>query len=494
MRPALGLQLGQQQVITPQLQQAFRMLQLSAHDLEMEVQAALESNPMLEPDEGEGDQEGERGEGEDGENQAEPEVAANRDESEESAESPDLDLERADVIPEDLPIDTQWDDVYQAPLPPAAQEDWELPERAEGGVSLQDHLHWQLNLSALSPQKRLIAAVIIDAVNPDGMLTATVEDLATSFDPALGVGADDLAAVLGEVQQFEPPGVAARSLAECLSLQLAQMPAETPWRDEAIDLVNNHLDLLAAKDFNALKRKTRFTDAELAEVADLIALLNPRPGAAHAAEPTLYVVPDVLVRKGNGRWTVELNPDAQPRLRVNAGYAALVKRRDRSRDNQFLRDNLNEARWFLKCLQSRHDTLLLVATKIVEFQQGFLERGEEAMKPLVLRDIATALDLHDSTVSRATSRKYMHTPRGVFELKYFFSSRVGTAGGGEVSSTAIRALIKDLTAEENPRKPLSDSRITAILAEHNINVARRTVAKYRESMAIPPSGKRKRLA
>lgn len=477
MKQALGLRLGQRQVIRPQLQQAFRMLQLSSQDLEMEVQAALESNPMLEPDEAEAEA-----------------PAANGEELEEGVEQPDLDLEQVQVIPEDLPMDTRWDDLYQAPPPgPGAFEDGDLLDRAAAG-SLQDHLRWQLNLSALSASERHIAAVIIDAVNPDGVLTLGIDDLVASFDPALKVGPDAVAAVLRQVQRFDPPGVAARGLAECLSLQLAQLPAGTPWRDEAIALAGSHLHLLAAKDFRKLKQKTGFTDGELAAAAALIEQLNPRPGAAYSAEPTLYVVPEVLVRKQGGRWTVELNAEALPRVRINAGYAALVKRADGSRDNQFLRDNLAEARWFLKCLQSRHETLLKVAGKIVKVQQGFLERGEAAMKPLVLRDIAEALDMHDSTISRATSRKYMHTPRGVFELKYFFSSGVAAITGGEVSSTAIRALIKSLTAQENPGKPLSDSRITAILAEHNINVARRTVAKYRESLAIPPSSKRKRLA
>ena len=479
MKQALALRTGQQQVITPQLQQAFRMLQLSSQDLRMEVQAALESNPMLEPEEAEGEV-----------------LEAAGEELAEDAEGSDLDLDQVEVIPEELPIDTRWEDVYQAPPTPsqAAYDDRDLLERTAAGDSLQDHLRWQLNLSGMSAAERLIAAVIIDAINPDGILTVGVDDLAAGFDPALKVDADAVVAVLRQVQRFDPAGVAARSLAECLGLQLAQLPTCTPWRDEAAQLVGDHLQLLAAKDFRALKRKTGFTDAELASAAALIEGLNPRPGAAHAAEPTLYVVPDVLVRKQGGRWTLELNPEAVPRVRINNTYAALVKRADNRRDNQFLRDNLTEARWFLKCLQSRHDTLLQVAGKIVEVQQGFLERGEEAMKPLVLRDIAEALDMHESTVSRATSRKYMHTPRGVFELKYFFSSGVSTTAGGEVSSTAIRALIKSLTAEENPRKPLSDSRITAILAEHNINVARRTVAKYRESMAIPPSGQRKRLA
>ena len=480
MKQALGLHLGQQQTIGPQAQQAMRILQLSAQDLQMEVQAALESNPMLDLDE------------------AEPEgsVADSATEAEEDADGAGLELEQVDVIPEELPIDTQWDDVYQAaplPSPPSSEEDRELPERA-GGETLQDYLRWQLNLSPLSDRDSFIATVIIDAINPDGLLTASLEDLAASFDPALGISGQSLAGVLAAVQQFDPPGVGARSLAECLRLQLEQLPAQTPRRDAAILLVNDHLHLLASKDFNALVRKTHFSEAELTEIAGLIEMLNPRPGAAHSAEPTLYVVPDVLTRKHSGRWLVELNPESLPRLRINANYAALVKRRDRGQDNQFLRDSLAEARLFLKCLQSRHETLLKVATKIVEIQQGFFERGEAAMKPLVLNDVAEAVDMHPTTISRATSRKYMHCPRGVFELKYFFSNRVGAEAGGEVSGTAIRAFIKRLTEKEDPKKPLSDSRIAAILANHNIKVARRTVAKYRESLVIPPSKQRRRLA
>ena len=480
MKQSLTLRLGQQQVITPQLSQAIRMLQLSTQELDLEVQEVLESNPMLERDEeapDAGEQEAAETEGE-------------------AAEAPELDLEGSDIIPEDLPIDTRWEDVYAPPpsSPAPATDDRDLFERAHPSDSLQDHLRWQLNLAALPPLEHLIATVIIDAIDDSGMVTASVTDIADSFGGRFNVSEALVTEVLHRLQHFDPPGVAARNLAEALSLQLQQLDPDTPWREEAIALVEAHLDLLAAKDFAALKRQTRFSEPELAQIAALIEQLNPRPGAAYSAEPTLYVVPDVVVKKANGRWRVELNPDALPRLRINPGYAGLVKRADNSRDNVFLRDNLAEARWFLKCLQSRHDTLLKVATKIVEVQQGFLDHGEEAMKPLVLNDIAEAVEMHESTISRVTSRKYMHTPRGLFELKYFFSSHVSTSSGGEVSSTAIRALIRKLTAEEDPRKPLSDNKIAAILADQNINVARRTVAKYRESIAIPPSNRRKRLA
>ena len=258
-------------------------------------------------------------------------------------------------------------------------------------------------------------------------------------------------------------------------------------------LVDEFLDLLASRDFSALKRKTHWEEATLQKAIAVIQSLNPRPGSAISAAEVEYIIPDVSVFKNKGRWVVELNPDATPKIGINASYAGMIKRADKGSDNTFLKNNLQEARWFLKSLQSRNETLLKVSTRIVEHQKGFLEYGEEAMQPLVLHDIAEAVDMHESTISRVTNRKYMHTPRGIFELKYFFSSHVGTNTGGEVSSTAIRALIKKLTAQESPKKPLSDSKIAAILGEQNIKVARRTVAKYRESMSIPPSNERKRL-
>ena len=485
MKQSLTLRLGQQQVITPQLSQAIRMLQLSTQELDLEVQEALESNPMLERDEAAPEADAPEAD----------EQEAAEEGSESASEAPELDLEDSDAIPDDLPIDTRWEDVYASPPSSApATEERDLFERAHPGDSLHDHLRWQLNLAALPPLEHLIATVIIDAIDDSGMVAASTAEIASSFDGRFEVSEAQVTEVLHRLQHFDPPGVAARTLAEALSLQLQQLDPETPWREEAIDLVEAHLDLLAAKDFAALKRRTQFSERELAQIAALIGQLNPRPGSAYSAEPTLYVVPEVVVKKVNGRWRVELNPEALPRLRINPGYAGLVKRADNSPDNVFLRDNLTEARWFLKCLQSRHDTLLKVATKIVEVQQDFLTYGEEAMKPLVLNDIAEAVDMHESTISRVTSRKYMHTPRGLFELKYFFSSHVSTSSGGEVSSTAIRALIRKLTTEEDPRKPLSDNKIAAILADQNIKVARRTVAKYRESISIPPSNMRKRLA
>ena len=471
--------------MTPQLQQAIKLLQLSALDLEQEIQDRITENPMLELEEDEGP--------------AEP-----AEKPTERTDAP-VDAERAE-IPEDLPVDSQWDDVYQS-LGSAGSvagpgEDWDNDNRTTYEESLTEHLLWQLNLSNFSPTDHAIATALIDAIDADGMLHADLDELAEAFhaeDPDVEI--EEVLMVLHRVQQFDPIGVGARTLNECLALQLSALPADTPWREEALATVTEHLDTLAAHDYKNLGKTTGLDDDALAQVVALIQTLNPRPGSLVGGPPPEYVVPEVMVRKevknGTARWIVELNSDAVPKVRVNAQYAALAREGTRdsknSKDSEYLRDTLAEARWFIKSLQSRNETLLKVASKIVEVQRGFLEYGEEAMKPLVLADIAEAVEMHESTISRVTSRKYMHTPRGVFELKYFFSSHVGTTTGGEVSSTAIRALIKKLCAEEDVRKPLSDSKLAAILAEQNIKVARRTVAKYRESMNIPPSNERKRL-
>jgi RNA polymerase sigma-54 factor len=497
MKQSLSLRIGQQLTMTPQLQQAIRLLQLSTLDLQQEIQLAVESNPMLELEDDYAD-------AAPGESTAE---SADDGSFDEPGEMQSLDDSRETDIPEDLPIDTQWDDIFQngtlSGSAPSGDDDWDIDQRNTSGTSLHDHLRWQLNLCHLSDVDRAIGEAIIDSINDDGLLASTVEDICASLNGTPGanepsvfhepIEIDEVIAVLKHIQQFEPAGIAARDLGECLLLQLQQLPPSTPWLAEARRLVTDHLDLLGDRDFTALTRQLRLPEAALAEVVQLIQTLNPRPGGAIASEAPEYIVPDVFVFRRNSRWVVELNADATPKLRINDTYASLIRRADTSSENVYLKDHLQEARWFLKSLQSRNETLLKVATRIVERQRGFLEYGPEAMKPLVLADIADAVGMHESTISRVTNRKYMHTPRGIFELKYFFSSHVSTQAGGEVSSTAIRAIIKKLTADENPRKPLSDQKIAAILAEQNILVARRTVAKYRESLAIPPSSERKRL-
>lgn len=477
--------------MTPQLQQAIKLLQLSTLDLQQEIQAAIDSNPMLEISE---DESPGPDSGTPSDNHASDTVGADSNEHESSG----VDETWGEGIPEDLPVDTRWDDIYQ-PSPGAKQSnsdsgDQDLVSRSTTDESLQDHLRWQLNLTRMSDIDRLIAMAIIDSVTADGRLACDVEDILASFadNPEADVEEDEVLAVLHRIQQFDPPGVAARDLRECLLIQLRQLPPETPWLRQTLDIVGNYLSLLGARDYNQLMRRARVNEEQLKQVLKLIQSLNPSPGVAISPSDTEYVVPDVFVSKRNGSWVVELNPDIAPKLRINDHYASLT-RQCNSADSSYIRDNLQEARWFLKSLQSRNETLMKVASKIVEYQRGFLEYGEEAMKPMILHDIAEAVEMHESTISRVTTQKYMHTPRGIFELKYFFSSHVSTDAGGECSSTAIRALIKKLVAAESPKKPLSDSKITALLAEQGIQVARRTIAKYREAMMIPPSNERKRL-
>ncbi|BAP78428.1 RNA polymerase factor sigma-54 [Pseudomonas sp. MT-1] len=504
MKPSLVLKMGQQLTMTPQLQQAIRLLQLSTLDLQQEIQEALDSNPMLEREE----------DGDDFDNSDPMAESIEKKSESPSADSPEQsepdnhydepintveNLEEGDWgdrIPNELPVDTAWEDIYQtsaSSLPSSDDDEWDFTSRTSSGESLQSHLLWQLNLAPMSDTDRLIAATLIDCINPQGYLEETLEEVLESFDPELEIELDEIEVVLRRIQQFEPAGIGARDLRECLLLQLRQLPERTEWLSEAIRLVSDHLDILGGRDYSLLMRRMKLKEDELRQIIDLIQTLNPRPGSQIEAGEPEYVVPDVIVRKHNGRWLVELNQEAMPRLRVNAQYAGFVKRADSSADNTFMRNQLQEARWFIKSLLSRNETLMKVATQIVEHQRGFFEHGDEAMKPLVLHDIAEAVGMHESTISRVTTQKFMHTPRGIYELKYFFSSHVSTAEGGECSSTAIRAIIKKLVAAENQKKPLSDSKIAGLLEEQGIQVARRTVAKYRESLGIAPSSERKRL-
>jgi RNA polymerase sigma-54 factor len=499
MKQSLQLKIGHQLTMTPQLQQAIKLLQLSTLDLQQEIQQALESNPMLDVTE---------------ENNPEPISAEDANKNElvdlsqntdaktndktNESEGPAADSEWQDNIPEDLPVDTQWDDVYQSSTSSSQVSsdsgDYDFDSRNTAAESLQDRLHWQLNLTRMSDVDRSIATAIIDAIDTNGRLTVTPEEILSGFiqdDPSIEL--DEIIAVLHCVQHFDPPGVGAADLQECLLIQLKQLSPDTPWLTEAKTIIERHLSLLGNRDYAQLMRRTKLQEQQLRQVLELIQSLTPNPGEMISPDTTQYIVPDVYVKKIKDRWVVELNPDIAPKLRINSSYASLIKRADNSQENTYLRDNLQEARWFLKSLQSRNETLMKVATRIVEHQRGFLEYGEEAMKPLVLHEIAEVVEMHESTISRVTTQKYMHTPRGIFELKYFFSSHVSTDSGGECSSTAIRALIKKLVAAESPKKPLSDSKITVILGDQGIKVARRTIAKYRESLYIPPSNERKRL-
>ena len=499
MKPTLQLQIGQHLTMTPQLQQAIRLLQLSTLELQAEIQEALDSNPMLEM----ADSDGEPAEKVDDtpiDYAAAEEVLASA--GLEPADERPLDINTSESMPDELPVDSVWEDVFASGSGSSSgsgSDDDDNPFEARNAApeTLAQHLAWQLNLTPFSDLDRAIGMTLLDAIDERGYLTADLEEILEAVadpDDPFAVEMDEVEAVLHRIQQFDPPGVAARDLRECLLIQLRQLPESTPSRAEAIAAVRDHLELLGSRDFAGLMRKLKLNENGLKAAISLIQSLNPTPGGRiGGGGDTEYIVPDVIVRRLRDRWSVELNPETAPRLRVNSGYAALVRRADSSADNTYLRNHLQEARWLIKSLQSRNDTLLKVASCIVEHQRAFLEQGPEAMKPMVLRDIAEEVGMHESTISRVTTQKFMHTPRGVFELKYFFSSHVSTTGGGEASSTAIRAMIRKLVGQEDPRKPLSDNKIADLLLEQGIEVARRTIAKYRESLNIPPSNERKRL-
>ena len=469
--------------MTPQLQQAIRLLQLSTLELQTEVQDALDSNPMLEQDEAGSTEARETDSGVNGAEKDTPVTAA----------------ENTETIPDELPTDSNWEDVfdtgatsYSAPDTGGSRDITETITVSDGG--LHDQLFWQLEMTHFSETDEHIARIIIDAIDTDGYLAVRIEEIHQQLDERLEIELDEVQAVLHRIQQFDPIGVAAQDIRDSLQLQLQQFETGTPWLKEARILVRDHFGLLSNRDYTKLGRKMKLTTDDLQHVIHLIQSLNPRPGSAFDTDEPEYIVPDVYVTKKNKQWKVELNVDSIPKLRINGLYASMIKRGSNSKDNNYLRDNLQEARWFLKSLQSRHETLLKVANCIVERQQGFFEHGDEAMKPMVLRSIADSIEMHESTISRVTTRKYMHTPRGIYEFKYFFSSHVSTESGGECSATAIRAIIKKLVAAENPTKPLSDNKMASVLADQGINVARRTIAKYRESLSISPSNERKRLA
>lgn len=498
MKQSLQLKLGQQLTMTPQLQQAIRLLQLSTLDLQQEIQEALDSNPMLEVEESQDTPEEKSNDDRESEARAGTDTTDSRTATTEDSGQADSDWN--DDIPNDLPVDTSWDDVYQsAPAatsstPFEGDDNSDYDSRRGTTDSLYDHLMWQLNLTPMSDRDRVIAMNLIDAVEPSGMLSTSLDEIFEGLkEDWEELEFDELEAVQHRLQQFDPVGVASQNLSECLLVQLQQFPKDTPYLEAAKTIVRQYLPQLGSRDYRQLMRRTRLKEPELRDAITLIQSLNPRPGDQIASGDVEYVVPDVFVEKREGRWMVELNPDIAPRLRINSDYASMVKRADSSTDNTFLKDNLQEARWFLKSLQSRNETLLKVASCIVEKQRAFLDQGAEAMRPLVLHDIAELVEMHESTISRVTTQKYMHTPQGIFELKYFFSSHVSTESGGECSSTAIRAIIRKLVASESPQKPLSDSKITALLADQGIKVARRTIAKYRESLGIPPSNERKTL-
>jgi len=488
MKPSLQLKLGQHLTMTPQLQQAIRLLQLSTMDLQTEIQQTLEENPMLEIEEESTGSTSER-------------EQQNKSESELNQQDEQLDLERTHDLPDELPVDSEWEDIYDiatAGISNAIQAGGEnisdyLENQSMQGDTLAEHLLWQLRNMSTSDTDFAIGIAIIDAINDDGYLTESAEEIRAGLVDELDIELDEVEAVLHLIQHFDPIGVGARDLKECLLLQLNQLDESTEGLADVRMLIRDHLEQIGSRDYARLLKSTRLSEEKLQELITFIQSLNPKPGSTISPNRAEYIIPDIFVRKVNGEWTISLNPESAPKIRINPLYAGYVKKSGRGKDSSYLRNSMQEARWFLKSLQSRSDTLLRVGKAIVDRQRLFLEYGDEGMKPMVLRDIAEELDMHESTISRVTTQKYMHTPRGVFEFKFFFSSHVSTADGGECSATAIRAMVKKLIENENPRKPMSDNKISAFLVKEGINVARRTVAKYREAMSIPPSNERKRL-
>jgi len=474
LKPSLQLKLGQQLTMTPQLQQAIRLLQLPALELQAHIRELLETNVMLEPvDDG-------HDEGLDThplEHAAAPEPAETAEGARESA---------VEVIDED------WGEhsVGPAEAPWSGDDDDRQQEFADSaGQSVQEYLLWQLELAKLEPRELAIARAIVDAISDDGYLTEPLEEIANTLRPEIHCGPAEVEAALADVQALDPPGVGARSVGECIELQLRQIDPATPGLHAAIEIARHHLERIAGRELAVVKRELRASDEELACALALVRSCHPRPGATVSAGAAEYVVPDVFVRRTEHGWAVEINSATLPRVRLNQSYASLI---GRNSSHATMRAQLQEARWLLKSLEIRHETLIKVARSIVERQTAFLEHGEEHMRPMILKDIAEAIGMHESTISRVTSGKYMHTPRGVFELRYFFSSHVEGADGSGTSSTAIRAKIRKLVKDEEAESPLSDGRIAELLSAEGIPVARRTVAKYREAMGIPPSNERRR--
>lgn len=478
MKQTLQLKLSQHLTLTPQLQQSIRLLQLSTLELNQEMETFIQTNPMLERDEPEW--------GEGGGDAPELSYAEVR------AETPEPPAKEDNPSPSDDFEEGAWWSEGSGRGGRDEDDDDDQPQAVAENESLRQHLNWQINLMPLSERDKLIVSLMVDALDDDGYFTMSLEELHALFPPELEVEEIELQTALKHLQNLDPAGVGARNLAECLALQLDTLPGDTPQRDLALKIARQHLEALASRDYTGLKKALKCDDDALRAAQALITRLNPRPGAAYAPLDTRYVVPDVIVKKVKGQWTVSLNPDAMPKLRVNRLYADILSR-NRDSSTQQLSAQLQEAKWLIKNIQQRFDTILRVSQAIVERQRHFFEHGEVAMRPLVLREIADAVSLHESTVSRVTTQKFMLTPRGVYELKYFFGSHVATETGGACSATAIRALIKQLVGAENPKKPLSDSEITKLLANQGIVVARRTIAKYRESLQIPAVNLRKSL-
>ena len=496
MRPTLQLRLSQHLALTPQLQQSIRLLQLSTLELNQELEKYLLENPLLEREDEDGYgppnlpppdmSDGRVDSGESGSSGDAGDTTDNREQKSESAEA---DESRYNADDEGWPGDGSYASSASGNNNSGSDDDDNDYQDIQAAVtSLSDHLIWQLGLTQLPDRDRMLVRVLIEALDEDGYLSQTLEELAEIMPEELEIEPEELQIALKHLQHFEPTGVGARNAQECLSLQLETLLAD-PVRDLALIVVRQHLELLAARDFVRIKKLTGCDDDALRASQALIKSLNPRPGAQYAPLDARYIIPDVIVKKVRHHWQATVNPDAYPRLRINRLYAQVLA----GQRGSGMSGQLQEARWLIKNVQQRFDTIQRVSQTIVDRQRQFFEHGEVAMRPLVLREIADILGLHESTVSRVTTQKYMATPRGIFELKYFFGSHVATDTGGACSATAIRALIKQLVGAEDPKKPLSDSQIAEILGQQGIVVARRTIAKYREALNISPVNLRKSL-
>ncbi len=497
IKQSLNLKQGQSLSMTPQLQQAIRLLQLSSIELQQEIQEILETNPLLERTDDE------LSEATETENNPDITEAADKNIPDSSTES----------IPEVMSIDADWDDVYDP--------EWKVSNGSDNNSSdfietmhaapqgLYDHLLWQINMSNLSGIDKKIAQMIIEYINDDGYLTEPLEQIHQSLEELLLIELDEVEAVLTYIQTLGPTGVGARDLSECLLLQLHSDHKDHPLYRKSVRLLDKNMDLLNKKDYTSIRRSLGLTTSSLEALMSLIRSLEPKPGKIFSTTTADYITPDIYVKKVNGQWKISLNGETQPKLQVNDYYAEMLNINTNNIHtnnntkahsalagdaNDYIKENLQQAKWFIKSLENRNSTIVNVAQAIIGRQLAFFQYGDEAMKPMVLKDLADQLGLHESTISRVTTRKYMHTPRGVYEFKHFFSSHVSTDTGGECSATAIRAMIKKLIAEENSTKPLSDNKLTNILKQRGINVARRTVAKYREALAIPSSHDRKIFA
>jgi len=482
LKPSLQLRIGQQLTMTPQLQQAIRLLQLPALELQAHIRELLESNIMLESEDDD------EGEADAGLEAAELQQVAEATVTAPAAADQDTDANSLEAV------EDHWEDhttTGPADTPWNGDDDDRVQEFADGtGETLQKHLLAQLELARLPPRALGIACAIVDAINDDGYVTEPLAEIANTLRPEIICGPEEIEIVLRRVQQLDPPGVGARNVGECIELQLALIPDDTPGLATAILIARHHLERVANRELAALRRELRVPDEEITAALLLVRSCHPRPGATVSGSAPEYVVPDVFVRRTDtGGWTVEINAATLPRVRLNQGYANVI---GRGSSHASMRTQLQEARWLLKSLEIRNETLTKVSKSIVERQAAFLEHGPEAMRPMILKDIAEAVSMHESTISRVTSGKYMHTPRGVFELRYFFSSQVEGADGSGTSSTAIRAKIRKLIKDEDAASPLSDGRIAELLSGEGIPVARRTVAKYREGLGIAPSSERRR--